>query len=107
MLTPGALMTRSQLTCFPEIDVFAAVIVHGPVYEVRVTPAGTPVFEASGNFPDVEPDPELVGVGWVGGVLVDGGVDFVGDVLVDGDGDFVGDALTVGDVDFGVKTTSA
>jgi hypothetical protein len=108
IVTPGALMKRSQFTCCPDIIVFATVTVHGPLYDVNVMPGGTPVFDASGNPPDdVEPDPELVTV-----VRVVDGVELevTGAVVRDVDTAVVlgiGVALVVADADFGVKTRSA
>ena len=44
-------ITSGWVMSLPSITVPAAVIVDGPVYGVRDTPAGTPVLDALGNAP--------------------------------------------------------
>jgi hypothetical protein len=61
-----ACTTRSQLTCLASMTVSSAVIVHGPVYAVRATPAGTPVLLASGKPVGGAGVWEVVGVGGAG-----------------------------------------
>jgi hypothetical protein len=71
----AALTTRQDVMSFSEITVPAVVMVAGPVYGVRVTPAGTPVVDASG-----QPAGATVGVtvGLGGIVVVTGGTVVVG-----------------------------
>jgi hypothetical protein len=52
MTTFLASIRRAPLTSFPSITVPAVVMVFGPVYAVRVVPAGTPVLVAPG-FPEL------------------------------------------------------
>lgn len=42
-------MLNAQLTVLLSMTVPDCVIVHGPVYDDNVVPAGTPVFDAFGN----------------------------------------------------------
>src|SRR5690349_2409542 len=47
--TPVVRMTRSQSMVFASMTVFAAVIVHGPLYAASFVPAGTPVLFGPGQ----------------------------------------------------------
>src|SRR5690349_2605343 len=49
MTTPVAWMSTQPRMSLPSITVFGVVMDRSPVITVNVVPAGTPVFEASGN----------------------------------------------------------
>lgn len=106
MTTPEARIVRGQVMVFWSITVLAAVIVHGPVYGVRVANGGTPVFPTPGHDTTGGGDE----VGEEGGGVVNVTValgELVGEVVttggvVDGGG-VVGELVGV-DVGVGVDT---
>jgi len=70
----------SQLIVFASITVLLTVILHGPVYAVNVTPAGTPVLKSPGKQPPLPSEPPGVFAGF--GQPAEGKLVEVVDVLV-------------------------
>src|SRR6478609_6670985 len=103
-------MMRSQFTVFASMTVLSVAVVPGPVYGVRVVPAGTPVFDPSGKPVGTGVEEDAVGVGdeLVEGALEldDGGRVDEGDAVTVFVTVFVAVTVFVGIADFGTVTVT-